>query len=119
VALVPVDHDVQGSWSQLISGINPGSEFRFTLTETSGVVTGTGTFAGEAAAGGSLVISGSVRHDSLHLQVVFVYNPRFTSIPPRTASFEGALVARDTIDGMLQGYVARLQLVRVPAGDSR
>jgi len=82
-------------------------------------VTGTGTFAGEAAAGGTLAVSGSVRNDSLRLQVVFIYGPRFTSLQPDTASFEGVLAARDTIDGTLtgRGVAQSVQLVRLRVGD--
>lgn len=111
-----VDHDVQGEWHE--PGLFPGSEFLIALTETSGVVTGTGTFAGEAAAGGTLAISGSARNDSLHLQVIFVFDPQFPGLPPDTTTFQGVLAARDTIDGTLTraGLGQSMQLVRLPVG---
>lgn len=71
------------------------------LTEMSGALTGTGTFAVEAGAGGTLAASGTVRSDSLHLQIVFLFDPRFTALEPDTAGFQRVLVARDTILGML------------------
>jgi hypothetical protein len=119
VAPVLVDHDVQGSWGPAPLPLNPGSQFLMALTESAGVVTGTGTFAGEAAAGGALAISGSVRNDSLHLQVVFLFDPRFAIPQPDTASFEGVLSARDTIDGTLtdRGIAQSMQLVRLRVGD--
>jgi hypothetical protein len=86
------------------------------LTESAGVVTGTGTFAGEAAPGGALAISGSIRNDSLHLQVVFLFDPRF-GLQPDTSSFDGVLSARDTINGMFEGGIVRTQLVRLRVSD--
>jgi hypothetical protein len=114
---VPVEHDVEGEWHE--PGLFPGSAFLIALTETAGVVTGTGTFAGEARAGGTLAISGSVRNDSLHLQVIFQYDPRFPGLQPDTASFDGVLAARDTIDGTLTGGAIpeSIQLTRLRAGD--
>jgi hypothetical protein len=113
-----VDHDVQGQWHQ--PGLFPGSAFQFGLTENSGALTGTGTFAVEAGAGGTVAVSGSVRSDSLHLQVVFKFDPRFTTLQPDTAAFEGVLVARDTINGTLThaGTVQSIQLVRLQAGEA-
>lgn len=111
-----VDHDVQGEWHE--PGLFPGSAFLIALTETAGGVTGTGTFAGEASAGGTVAVSGSVRNDSLHLQVVFTVDPRFPGVQPDTAAFEGVLAARDTIQGTLtSARVQRIQLVRLRAGD--
>ena len=108
-----IDHDVQGQWHE--PGLFPGSAFDIGLTETAGALTGTGTFAREAGAGGTLTAFGSVRHDSLHLQVVFIFDPRFTAVQPDTALFEGLLVARDTISGTLTraGFAESLQLVRL------
>jgi hypothetical protein len=108
-----VAHDVQGEWQE--PGLFPGSAFMLALTETAGVVTGTGTFAVEAGAGGTLVVSGSVRDDSLHLQVVAVVDPRFSGAPPDTSSFEAILAARDTINGTLtdRGFPRSIRLVRL------
>jgi hypothetical protein len=115
VSPVLVDHDVQGSWARTPL-FNPGNQFLMALTESAGVVTGTGTFAGEAAPGGALAISGSIRNDSLHLQVVFLFDPRF-GLQPDTSSFDGVLSARDTINGMFEGGIVRTQLVRLRVSD--
>ena len=108
---VLVDHDVQGSWSE--TGPVTGSGFEIALTETAGVVTGTGMFSVEAGRGGTLAVSGSVRSDSLHLQVVFVPDPRSIGLLPDTTSFVGALVARDTIDGTLTDHSLTPQSIQL------
>lgn len=108
-----VDHDVQGSWYR--TPFAPGSAFLVALTESAGVVTGTGTFAREAGAGGALTISGSVREDSVHLQVVFVFDPPVPGGQPDTTSFVGVLSATDTIVGTLtgDGVAQSIRLVRL------
>jgi hypothetical protein len=112
-----VDHDVQGMWHE--PGLFPGFEFLLVLTETGGALTGTGTFAGEASAAGTLAVSGSVRNDSLHLQIVFLPDPRFSGVPPDTTAFAGVLTARDTINGSFtgRGVAPSIRLVRLRAGD--
>ena len=110
----PVDGDVRGEWQE--PGLFPGSAFEMTLSATAGIVTGGGAFAVEAGAGGTLAIAGTVRDDSLHLRVIFLYDPRFPGIQPDTASFEGLLSARDTIHATLtrQGIAESVLLVRLP-----
>jgi hypothetical protein len=118
VAPVLIDHDVEGSWARTPL-FNPGNAFLMFLSESAGVVTGTGTVAREAGAGGALAISGSVRNYSLHLQVVFRFDPPIPGLPPDTSSFDGVLSARDTINGTLtgDGVAKSLQLVRLRVND--
>ena len=115
VAPVLVDHDVQGFWARTPL-FNPGNELLISLAESAGVVRGTGTFAREAGAGGALALFGSVRNDSLRLQVVFLFDPRF-GLQPDTSSFEGVISARDTINGMFEGGIVPTQLVRLRISD--
>src|SRR5690348_2492798 len=98
-----VDHDAQGSWGQNTNGmITPGNSFVMSMTESSGTITGVGSFAGEAGPYGGLTVTGSVAHDSLHLQIVYVAEPHvFPSLAPDTAQFAGVLTNRDQIDGQL------------------
>lgn len=112
----PVDHDVQGSWRQNDAGV-PGESFLVVLLESSGTVSGSGSFAGEAAPFGGLAESGSVASDSLRLQIVYTFDPTtFPTLSPDTAQFVGALAARDTINGSLtrDGFTSPLTLVRIP-----
>ena len=118
VGPAPVDHDVEGSWVRTPL-LNPGNDFLMFLTESAGVVTGIGTFAREAGAGGALAIAGSVHEDSLHLQVVFRFDPPIPGIAPDTTSFEGVLSTRDTMNGTLtvDGFAESIQLVRRRVND--
>lgn len=90
------------------------------LAESSGVVTGTGTFAGEAGPFGSLAVSGTVANSALRLQIIYNLEPHaFPNSRPDTAQFVGTLVAADTIDGQLtrDGSTGPLQLVRLRIND--
>jgi hypothetical protein len=98
-----VDHDAQGSWRENTGGVlTPGSSFIITMTESSGAVAGVGSFTGEAGPFGTLVVSGTVANDSLHLQIVYLFDPHvFPSLQPDTARFAAVLTNRDRIDGEL------------------
>jgi hypothetical protein len=62
---IPAPHDIQASWSA--TPTFPGNSFSMALQESSGAVTGTGSFTGEAGPFGTLAISGSATPDSVHL----------------------------------------------------
>jgi hypothetical protein len=117
----PMDHDVEGSWSQNTNGVlTPGSSFLVALHESGGVVVGTGTFAGEAAPFGAVAVSGNVAHDSLGLAIVFTANTAlFPQLKPDTAQFVGALTTRDRIDGTLtqRNIASAFGLMRIVVGD--
>ena len=112
----PVDQDVEGSWRQN-DARPPGEFFLVVLSESSGTVSGSGSFAGEAAPFGVLSENGSIASDSLRLQIVYNFDPKtFPTLSPDTAQFVGALAARDTINGSLTrgGFTSALTLVRIP-----
>ncbi len=117
----PADHDAQGSWGQNTGTVLvPGNSFLIAMTESSGAIAGTGSFAGEAGPYGSLSVSGAVAGDSLHLTIIFVYEPHvFPQLQPDTAQFVGRLTNRDQIDGLLTRRAATgpLGLVRLTVGD--
>ena len=116
-----VDHDAEGSWGLDNHGqVIPGSSFLFAVRESSGVISGTGSFSGEAGPYGGLVVSGTVAHDSLHLNIVFVPEPTvFRSLAPDTARFAGMLTNRDHIVGEFTrgGNTSPVSFVRLVVGD--
>jgi len=120
-AVHPVDHDVEGSWSENTNGmVIPGNSFLMALGQSNGVIVGTGTFAGDAGPHGTLAVSGSVTHDSLRLAIVYVANPvAFPQLPPDTAQFVGVLTTRDRIDGTLtrRGVGGAFGMTRLGVGD--
>lgn len=115
----PPDGAIAGSWGLDPAKIFPGTQFLMSLSDSAGVVTGVGSFAGEAGPQGSLQLSGMVQNDSLHLQVVYVLDPRFGQSRPDTGSLAGALVANDTIDAAIMnaGSTWIVRLVRRKIGD--
>jgi hypothetical protein len=115
----PVNHDVEGSWSMDFTG-TPGNSFILALTESSGSISGTGSFAGEAGPFGALAVSGTVANDSLHLQIIYRFEPTvFPNLHPDTAQFTGVLSTRDKIDGTLtrDGTPRSFELIRLRIGD--
>lgn len=115
----PVDGDVQGSWTQALSGLSPGFEFIMALVDSSGVVRGTGSFAGEAGPFGTLAVSGTVKNDSLRLQIIYTLSPTFMSLRADTAQFTGVLSTRDRIDGTRtkDGVSEPIEFIRAKVGD--
>jgi hypothetical protein len=72
------------------------------MHEALGTIDGSGNFAGEAGPFGTLAVSGTVANDSLHLRIIFVYDPTvFLRSTPDTSEFAGVLTDRDHIDGKM------------------
>ena len=112
----PVDHDVEGSWSENTHGmLNPGNSFLVDLHESGGVVQGVGTFSGEAGPMGALVVSGTISHDSLQLAIVAIVGSGTVPVRTDTSHFAGVLTSRDRIDGTLteNNLATAFGLVRV------
>jgi hypothetical protein len=116
---VPAAHEVQGSWGQNAAVTIPGNEFIMALSESSGTVTGTGTFAGEAGPFGALAISGAATSDSIHLQIIYNFDPLFVGLKPDTAHFDGVLTATDMMGGIFVqgGAGAPATFIRLKVGD--
>src|SRR5215468_10541303 len=64
--------DLNGSWTEL--GLVVGSSQHWTLATHDTMVTGTGTWTGEACCAGTVTVSGYVSRDSVHLVVVQKYD---------------------------------------------
>lgn len=99
----PVAHDAQGAWFEDVGdAFIPGNSFHFTMNESGGTIAGTGAFTGEAGPFGTLDVSGTIANDSLHLRIIYVYDPTvFKQLTPDTAQFVGVLTSRDHIHGRL------------------
>ena len=117
----PVDHDAQGSWGQDTHGVLlPGFSFLMSLAESGGAITGVGSFAGEAGPYGSLTVTGTVRQDSVRLQIVYVAEPTvFPLLRPDTAQFAGLLTTKNQVGGQLtsNGTTQPFDLVRLMISD--
>jgi hypothetical protein len=115
----PPDGAIEGSWGLDPTVVAAGTEFLMSLRDSAGVVSGTGTFAGEAGPQGALQLSGMVQNDSLHLLVVYLLDPRLGAAPPDTGRLAGVLTTADAIDAMLAdgGITRSIHLVRLKIGD--
>jgi len=109
--------DVTGSWTVSSNGpVVPGNSFLLTMNDSSGTVSGGGSFAGEAGPFGTLQVRGSRAQDSLRLQIVYVFDSRvFPSLNPDTANFVGKLTSKNEIDGAFtrDGTTSPIEFVRV------
>jgi len=116
-----VDQDVQGSWGPNNTGaVVPGNSFLLSLVDSTGTITGSGSFAGEAGPFGALAVTGAISSGSVDLRIVYVYEPHvFPQLQPDTAEFVGRLTSKDQIDGSLtrRGVTSPLGLVRLRVGD--
>jgi len=92
-------NDLNGSWTELDQV--PGSSEHWTLATHDSVVTGTGTWSGEACCGGTLTVAGYVKGDSVHLLVIHVTDPKFSVGPrdPYASQFNGRLVSPTMLVG--------------------
>jgi hypothetical protein len=90
VPIPVVATDLNGSWTQL--GNIPGSSEQWTLSTADTVVSGNGTWTGEACCGGTQTISGYVSRDSVHLFIVNIVTTGAT-LPrdPFETQFHGVL----------------------------
>lgn len=111
------DLDVTGSWTLNHDGpVVPGSSFVMTMSDSSGTVSGGGSFAGEAGPFGTLRVRGIHAQDSLRIQIVYDFDSKvFPSLHPDTADFAGKLTSRDHIDGTVtrDGSTSPIGFVRV------
>src|SRR6185437_9708295 len=115
----PPDDAIAGSWGLDPSVLSPGTEFLMSLRDSAGVVSGVGTFAGEAGPQGALKLSGVVQNDSVHLQVVYVLDPQFGQAQPDTGTLAGQLVPTDSMEAAIMnaGATWKVRLVRLRIGD--
>jgi len=88
------------------------------VTIAGGAAHGTGTFMIEAGPTDALTVTGTVAHDSLHLQIIFV-SPPTVATQPDTAQFIGALTTPDEMRGMLtrEGVTESVVFDRLRIGD--
>jgi hypothetical protein len=95
--------DLNGLWNEdVASATIPSNSFSIGLQISSDVVTGQGSYWGEAGPAGSLDISGTAQADEVHLRVVYTPNAAvFPQLKPDTAQLDGVLTTRDRIDGTL------------------
>jgi hypothetical protein len=117
----PVDHDAEGSWGLDTHGdVIAGNSFVMALTEAGGAISGVGSFAGEAGPYGGLQVTGTVRQDSVKLQIIYAAEPTvFPSLRPDTAQFAGMLTTKNQIGGQItnSGSTLPFGLVRLMIGD--
>jgi hypothetical protein len=91
----PTSNPLSGCWYEDI-GI-PGSGFEFTLQEHDSLVTGSGTWSGEALGGGTANISGHRSGNDFTLEIEYIASFGYGS---RTAELKGAAKSRVRLEGV-------------------
>lgn len=81
--------DLPGTWMAPF-GV-AGSDERWTLALSGAVVSGTGTWSGEACCSGTVSLTGLLSGDSVHLDLVYTQTAPDRSVPPRTAHIDGVI----------------------------
>jgi hypothetical protein len=96
---VEILRDAPGTWVAPL--VVPGSGESWTLSLSGTDVTGQGTWEGEACCNGTVSITGTVRGDSLHLDVVYRQTqPQNTVIGPRFVQIDAVLDAPTDLVGI-------------------
>jgi len=91
--------DAPGTWEAPFTIPGSGEEWTLSLSGTD--VTGSGTWSGEACCSGTVSITGNVRGDSLHLDVVYRQTQPPTSvIGPRFLQIDAVLDAPTDLVGI-------------------
>lgn len=96
--LAPTPALLDGTWATL--GEVPGSSEIWSLAAQGTDITGTGTWSGEACCAGTLAIVGTIRGDSVHLDLTFSAT---VSAQPRAdfhKHFDGVLESLSVLRGM-------------------
>lgn len=86
---------LNGAWAEDFT--IPGSNLQFTLSTNGQVVSGNGTWTGEACCAGVVTIAGGMAAPNVNLVFVFVANG--VTVPSRTSQFTGKLLDANTLAG--------------------
>lgn len=100
--VTPTPSSLNGLWTR--AGEVPGSSEQWNLSMTDTVISGTGTWTGEACCNGKLTAVGYVSRDSIHLDVKFFDDTASTAGTPRFTEHVDAV--QSTTDDLL-GIVRR------------
>jgi outer membrane protein assembly factor BamB len=81
--------DLPGTWMAPFAV--PGSDERWTLALSGEVVSGTGTWSGEACCSGTVSLTGLLRGDSVHLDLVYTQTAPDRGLPPRAVHIDAVI----------------------------
>ena len=81
--------DLPGTWMAPFEVA--GSDERWTLALSDTVISGTGTWSGEACCYGTVSVTGLLRGDSVHLDLVYTQTEPDRGVPPRMAHIDGVI----------------------------
>ncbi len=88
---------VNGTWTHDFQ--IPGNGFQMTLSTQSNIVTGDGSWVGEACCGGPVTVTGKVDDGVVKLDMAFSANGAV--VPPFAQHFEGRVPRFNTLSGTL------------------
>ncbi len=94
------ERDLPGTWTAPFVIAGSGESWTLSLSGTD--ITGTGTWSGEACCSGTVAVSGVLRGDSLHLDLLYVETSPTASRPPSSAHIDGVLDTPTDLVGITQ-----------------
>ena len=94
----PFPDTLNGTWTALDQV--PGSSAQWNLTVSDTIITGTGTWSGEACCGGTLALNGYTSKDSVHVNITFTIT-NGVSRPPFHEHFDGVLQSTTLLVGQI------------------
>lgn len=92
--------DLPGTWMAPFTVAGSGERWTLALSDT--VVSGTGTWSGEACCSGTVSVTGLLRGDSVHLALVYIQTVPDRGVPPRTAYVDGVVDRPIDLEGIMR-----------------
>lgn len=111
MSITPDASNLGGSWAEVSSV--PGSGEAWTLSVSGAIITGTGTWSGEACCSGDLALAGRISGDSLHFDVRYFDGHAGPDSSARaTSHLDGTMRSAsefDVVRGSAPQYTVRFQ----------
>jgi hypothetical protein len=94
---------IAGKWTEDFTV--PGNSLEMDLTYSDGTISGTGSWCGEAAPCGTLVVAGTVGDNAVQLDLTFTQTLPPATLPPFVQHFEGRFISLRSLRGTLSAEI--------------
>jgi hypothetical protein len=101
---------IEGKWTEDFTV--PGNSLEMNLTYGGGTISGTGSWCGEAAPCGTLLVAGAIDDNAVHLDLTFTQTLPPSTSPPFVEHFEGRFSSLRSLRGTLSFITGPMLSVR-------